>query len=70
MAEVRPSGGLVGNCGALVAGETVRCPNAREILYTTNEAEYRMYIEPAYSYASQLLLDLFNNKYELMNRLR
>ena len=54
----------------MLAGESVRCPNAREITYSSQDTDYREYIVSAYNYASQLLLDLFNDRYQLVQRFR
>jgi len=51
-------------------GETVRCPDAKEITYSHHESDYRLYIDSAHSYASQLLLDMFIKNHDLMPRLR
>ncbi|ELU18812.1 hypothetical protein CAPTEDRAFT_5306 [Capitella teleta] len=51
-------------------GRNVQCPNAEEMIYTIKERDYFEHIERAYTYASQLLLELLIKEKELMSRLR
>ena len=53
-----------------VSGRDVKCPDAREIIYTIKERQYFEHIEKAYNYASKLLLDLLIQERNLMARLR
>ncbi|KAF6021141.1 TUBGCP2 [Bugula neritina] len=53
-----------------LCGQLIRHPNAREISYNSQDTGYRESIESAYSYASQLLLDLFYQQYHLKDRFR
>ena len=57
------------NC-VCVSGRDVKCPDAREVIYTIKERQYFEHIEKAYNYASKLLLDLLIQERNLMARLR
>lgn len=50
-------------------GKTINCPNAKSVVYTMRESQYVECIEPAYHFASKMLLDLLMDDADLKGRL-